>query len=42
MIEKKSDRASRVFVIVTTSLTIFGISCGFWYKNFSGFSEESH
>lgn len=42
MIESKSDRASRLFVIITTSLTIFGISCGFWYKNFSGYAEDSH
>lgn len=40
MIESKSDRASRYFVIITTSLTIFGISCGFWYRNFSGFAED--
>ena len=32
--ETKSDRSSRYFVIITTSLTIIGISCGFWYKNF--------
>jgi len=42
MIESKSDKASRYFVIITTSLTIFGISCGFWYKNFSGFADDSH
>ena len=41
MIESKSDRASRYFVIITTSLTIFGISCGFWYRNFSGFAEDA-
>ena len=40
MIESKSDRASRYFVIITTSLTILGISCGFWYRNFSGFAED--
>ena len=42
MIESKSDKASRYFVIITTSLTIFGISCGFWYKNFSGFADDGH
>ena len=41
MIESKSDRTSRYFVIITTSLTIFGISCGFWYRNFSGFAEDA-
>ena len=41
MIERKSDRSSRYFVIITISLTIFGISCGFWYRNFSGFSEAA-
>ena len=40
--ESKSDRSSRYFVIITTSLTIIGISCGFWYKNFSGLADESH
>ena len=40
--ESKSDRSSRYFVIITTSLTIIGISCGFWYKNFSGLSDENH
>ena len=40
--ESKSDRSSRYFVIITTSLTIIGISCGFWYKNFSGMAEEEH
>ena len=40
--ETKSDRSSRYFVIITTSLTIIGISCGFWYKNFSGMADEDH
>ena len=38
--ETKSDRSSRYFVIITTSLTIIGISCGFWYKNFSGLADD--
>jgi len=40
--ETKSDRSSRYFVIITTSLTIIGISCGFWYKNFSGLASDDH
>ena len=41
MIESKSDRASRLFVIITTSLTILGISYAFFYKNF-GYDDDSH
>ena len=36
------DRNSKYFVIITLSLTIIGISCGFWYKNFSGLLETAH
>eukprot|EP00090_Calanus_glacialis_P012419 TRINITY_DN20976_c0_g1_i4.p1 TRINITY_DN20976_c0_g1~~TRINITY_DN20976_c0_g1_i4.p1 ORF type:complete len:324 (-),score=95.03 TRINITY_DN20976_c0_g1_i4:42-992(-) len=36
------SRNNKYFVIITTTLTIIGISCGFWFKNFSGISHFSH
>ena len=32
------SRTNKYFVIITTTLTIMGISYGFWLKNFSGIS----
>jgi len=36
------SRNNKYFVIITTSLTIMGISYGFWFKNFSGMSSLDH
>ena len=36
------SRADKYFVIITTILTVIGISCGFWFKNFSGISTFGH
>ena len=36
------SRTNKYFVIITTSLTIMGISYGFWFKNFSDVSHFGH
>jgi len=37
----RSTLGNKCFVIITTSLTIIGITYGFWFKNFSEFSDSS-
>ena len=37
----RSTLGNKCFVIITTSLTLVGITYGFWFKNFSDFSNSS-
>ena len=36
------SKANKYFVIITTTLIIIGISCGFWFKNFSSIAQFGH
>ena len=42
MPQERSSRQNKLFVVVTSSLTVMGIIYGFWYKNFGAGATGDH